>query len=89
MSRGTRRDLGFEPRTRLASGCVALTVAYALSMTLGWAGFRLATFVYVLLAGLILTRSRLRSLPAVVLMAVAMGFGVHYVFTRIFVIDLP
>jgi hypothetical protein len=66
-----------------------LIVAYVAAMTVEWASFRPATFVYVLLTGMLLTREKKRALPVLVVLATAMSFGIHHVFTRVFVIDLP
>lgn len=68
---------------------LGLTVIYVAALQLKIAGFGLITFVYLLL--LILGMEgfkRYRVLPAVILSAVA-AFGAQYVFTEIFVVDLP
>lgn len=68
---------------------MGLTVAYVAALHLKLAGFGILTFVYLVL--LILGMEgfrRKRLVPAVVLSAVA-AFGAQYVFTEIFVVDLP
>ena len=80
---------GVRRRVDVAAACFALIVAYVAVMTAEWASFRPATFVYVLLTGSTLTRKRRNALPILVVLAAAMSFGVHYLFTRVFVIDLP
>ncbi len=80
---------GVRRRVDVATACFALIVAYVTVMTIEWASFRPATFVYVLLTGTILTRKKKSALPVLVVLATAMSFGVHYLFTRVFVIDLP
>lgn len=69
--------------------CLLLTVAYVWVMALGWSGFRLATLVFVLAVGGTLARLRLRSLPPLIIAAVALSWGLHSLFTQVLVVDLP
>nr|WP_306267274.1 tripartite tricarboxylate transporter TctB family protein [Pararhizobium sp. IMCC3301] len=68
---------------------LGLTVAYVGALQLKLAGFGIVTFVYLLLLILGLEGfARRRILPAAILSALA-AFGAQYVFTEIFVVDLP
>jgi hypothetical protein len=68
---------------------MGLTVTYVAALHLKLAGFGIITFVYLLLMILSMEGfSRRRLFPAVILSAVA-AFGAQYVFTEIFVVDLP
>ncbi len=73
----------------LAAACVAMTIAYIAALSLGWVDFRLATIVFVAAVGATLTGWRWRAAPGLLLMAQVLGFGLHYLFTQVFVIDLP
>lgn len=83
-------------RLEFAGGNVAggvlvggLTVAYVAALHLKLAGFGIVTFVYLLLLILGMEGfARRRILPALILSALA-AFGAQYVFTEIFVVDLP
>jgi hypothetical protein len=67
----------------------ALTLGYVAVLHLRLTTFDLMTTAYLGLAIGILVRFERRKLPWVVLVAAAVGFGSQYVFTRIFVVDLP
>lgn len=68
---------------------MGLTVAYVGALDLKLAGFGIITFIYLLLMILGMEGfARRRIVPAVILSAVA-AFGAQYVFTQIFVVDLP
>jgi len=68
---------------------MGLTVAYVGALHLGIAGFGVLSFVYLTLLILGMEGfARHRIVPALILSAVA-AFGAQYVFTEIFVVDLP
>jgi hypothetical protein len=68
---------------------LGLTVAYVAALHIKLTGFGIVTFVYLLLLILGMEGfARHRILPAMILSAVA-AFGAQYVFTEIFVVDLP
>jgi hypothetical protein len=81
--------LEYTPRPGLALITVVLTVLYVGSMAWGLASFRNATVVFLLLLGAILTRFEPRRLPAIVAIALVLGFGAQYIFTRVLIVDLP
>lgn len=80
---------GYRPRADLAAATCLLSVVYVAAMDTGLAGFRLATFVFVLVLALLLMRFAWRRLPAVLAVALLMSLGLHYLFTEVFVVDLP
>lgn len=68
---------------------LGLTIVYVAALQLKLAAFGIITFAYLLLLILGMEGfSRRRILPAVILSALA-AFGAQYVFTEIFVVDLP
>ncbi len=80
-------------RYGLAILCALLACAYVVALGLDFdgftVGFRGATFVFVMAIGMCLAGGRLRAAPWVVALAAAMAVGLHFLFTRVFVIDLP
>jgi hypothetical protein len=68
---------------------LGLTFLYVLAMSAAAIDFRIATIVYVLALGVTLMRFNLRGLPWVLAVAQSMAFGLHFVMTRLFEIDLP
>ena len=80
-----------EPRTLDAALFVALTLVYVLLLQLRLAGVGFAplTTLYLVLTIGLLTRFRWRRLPLTLLVAAAMGYGCQYLFTQVFVVDLP
>ncbi len=66
-----------------------LTIAYVAVLHLRVTSFALMTTAYLALVIGLLVRFRRPSLPWVLVVAAAVGFGAQYVFTRIFLVDLP
>jgi len=64
-------------------------VAYVAALHLRLTAFAVMTSVYVLVTVGLLVRLKRRLLPWVVVVALVTGFGSQYVFTRIFIVDLP
>jgi len=79
----------YPPRRLDAAVLFGLTVLYVLLMAQRVAGFAPITAVFLFVAIAFLTRFAPRSLPIAALIGVAMGWGCQYVFTRVFVVDLP
>jgi len=83
-----RRSTGtLDPPWRLALCCVLATAIYV--VCLSWLDFRPLTFAYVVVVAGTLVRWNARRLPAVLVLAVALGLGTHYVLTRVFDLVLP
>ena len=80
-------------RYRLVVLCGLLVIAYvtALAIELNGhsIGFRIATLSFVIAIGACLSRDRMRTMPWIVALALLMAFGLEYLLTRVFVIDLP
>ena len=76
-------------RNGLAGICLGLTFFYVLAMNAAAIDFRIATIVYVLAVAATLMRFKPRGLPWVLAVAQSMAFGLHFVMTRLFEIDLP
>lgn len=72
-----------------AAAVVVFTIAFVAMMHYRLATFALLTILYLVLTIGFLTRFRRRLLPHVIAVAVIVGVGCQYVFTRIFVVDLP
>jgi hypothetical protein len=79
----------YPPRRLDAAVLFGLTVLYVLLMAQRVAGFAPITAVFLFVAIAFLTRFAPRSLPIAALIGVVMGWGCQYVFTRVFIVDLP
>jgi hypothetical protein len=77
------------PRRMDALVIFGLTVVYVLLMQLRVAGFAVMTAAFLFVAIAFLTRFAPRSLPLAALVGVVMGYGCQYIFTQVFVVDLP
>ena len=90
---GTRGAPPFTPcpLNALALQAITLCVAYVLALQVGWLGFRASTVAFVIGLGWLLTRREPIREPLPILLASALLFtlGLHYLFTQVFVIDLP
>jgi hypothetical protein len=64
-------------------------VVYVLLMQLRVAGFAVITAAFLFIAIAYLTRFAPRSLPVAALVGLIMGYGCQYIFTQVFVVDLP
>ena len=78
-----------KPQPLLAIATLALSVAYVLVMAFRLTGFAVATIVYLILTIGMLSRFNKRSMIVGIIIALIMGFGCEYLFTEVFVIDLP
>jgi hypothetical protein len=72
-----------------AAVVVALTLLFVTAMHYRLASFAILTTLYLVATIGFLVRFRRRQMPWVVGIAAATGIGFQYVFTRIFVVDLP
>lgn len=82
-------DPGYEPRPWDAAIVAGLTVVYVLVMASRTLGFAPLTAIFLTLAIGWLVRFRARTMPWVVLVAAITGWGCAYLFTRVFIVDLP
>jgi hypothetical protein len=82
-------EAAYPPRRLDAAVLFGLTVIYVLLMAQRVAGFAPITAVFLFVAIAFLTRFAPRTLPVAALTGVVMGWGCQYVFTQIFVVDLP
>lgn len=78
-----------QPRYRDALVVCSLTVIYCLVLHTKKVDFSLATVVFLFLSIGYLVRFRPKSMLIVSLLAVVMGFGCQFIFTKVFVVDLP
>jgi tripartite-type tricarboxylate transporter receptor subunit TctC len=76
-------------RPWLAATCLGLTVAYVMALALEWGDFRVVTILFVSAVGVSLTGMKFKKLPELFLIAQCLGFGLHFLFTQVFVVDLP
>lgn len=65
------------------------TLAYVALLQLGKLSFGVLTFAFLLLLILTLNRFRRHSLLPATITAALFGFGIEFLFTRVFVVDLP
>lgn len=72
-----------------AGMAVVFTTLFVLGMHQRLASFAILTLVYLVATIGFLTRFERRQLPWIVGIAAAVGFGFQYLFTRVFVVDLP
>lgn len=88
-SKEGNKDESFRLRFDLAFGTFGLCLLYTLIMGMGWLPFVWATTAFILASGLYLTGGDKSKAIYVVEIALVMSFGLHYVFTDIFAIQLP
>ena len=87
LARPADEDLALRPLD--AAAVIAFTVLYILAMALRLFDFAILTALFLVLTIGALVRFERRLLPLIVVIALVTGFGCQYVFTRIFVVDLP
>jgi len=81
--------LAYRPRPKDAALVLGLTVLYGVVMAFELARFSISTTVFLFVTTSLLTRFDRRSLIIGAIIAVVMGFGCQYLFTEVFVVDLP
>jgi hypothetical protein len=79
----------YPPRRLDAAVIFGMTVIYVALMALRVAGFAPITAIFLFVAIAFLTRFAPRSLPIAALTGIVMGWGCQYIFTQVFVVDLP
>ncbi|MDX1541903.1 MAG: tripartite tricarboxylate transporter TctB family protein [Geminicoccaceae bacterium] len=82
-------DDELELRPRDAALVLGLTVVYVLMLQFRLLDFAPLTVLFLIASIGLLVRFERRQLPWVVLVALVMGYGCQYLFTRVFVVDLP
>ena len=68
---------------------VVFIVLYALLLNLEFVDFRVASSLFLLAIGLLLSKWQMKYLPAVVCLALTVSFSIHLLFERLFVVELP
>ena len=79
----------FRPRPDLALGFYALALVYVAVLALRLVNFGICTVLFLLISIAMLTRFYFKRLPIALLIALVIGFGCQYIFTQVFVLDLP
>ena len=78
-----------KPRWGDAAAVAGLTVLYVLALHLRLGRFDVLSAIYLFITIALLVRFRRGSLPIIAGISALTGFGCQYVFTRVFVVDLP
>lgn len=76
-------------RWRDAAIVAVMTVVYVTALHFRITTFAIITTVFLTATILVLERFDIAKLPAIFLVAIITGFGCQYLFTRVFVVDLP
>lgn len=76
-------------RPGLAAVTIGLTVLYLGVMQIEWLGFREASILYLFVLGAALVDFDRVKMAYAGLIALVLGLGTHFLFTRFFFIDLP
>ncbi|MEM8950256.1 MAG: tripartite tricarboxylate transporter TctB family protein [Pseudomonadota bacterium] len=76
-------------RWRDAAIVAGLTVLYVAALHFRITTFAIITTVFLTATIFVLVRFDLAKLPVILLVAAITGFGCQYLFTRVFVVDLP
>jgi cobalamin synthase len=86
---GDIEEDAIRPRWRDAGVVFLLTVLYVTVMQARLTTFAIMTTVFLFIAIGLLVRFERRRLPLILLIAAVTGFGCQYLFTRVFIVDLP
>ena len=90
LRRGWSDELDDTKPHRLDAAMVAgFTILYVLAMQMRIVTFAIMTTLFLIVTIGWLIRFEVRRLPIVVLVAAITGFGCQYLFTRVFIVDLP
>ena len=76
-------------RWRDAGMVAVLTVVYVAALHFRITTFAIVTTVFLTATIFVLVRFEVAKLPVILLVAAITGFGCQYLFTRVFVVDLP
>ena len=77
------------PTPVMALATIACTIVYAMALQARFVSFGISTTIFLLVLMTILTRFNPKALPVTVVAAPVFGFGLEYVFTSVFVVNLP
>jgi len=88
-SQPSEQPLTYRPRPKDAALVLGLTVIYGIVMAFELTRFSISTTVFLFVTISLLTRFVRRSMLIGAIIAVVMGFGCQYLFTEVFVVDLP
>lgn len=66
-----------------------LLCGYALALSMGWMSYPFATATFIFITGGVIVSLRKSAMLPLAAMALILGFGLFYLFTRILVVDLP
>lgn len=77
------------PTPVMALATVACTIVYALALQARLVSFGISTTVFLVVLMTILTRFNPRAIPVTLVTAAVFGFGLEYLFTSVFVVNLP
>lgn len=80
---------GFQPRPFAAAAVCALGIIYVALMQAELLSFALATALFLFASVGVLARWRFYAAAVAIAVGLITGYGLQYVFTRVFVIDLP
>jgi len=86
---GSFEEDSFRPRPWAASLVFGFTLLYVAAMAFSLTSFAIATSLFLFVSISFLTGFERRTLPLAGLVAVGVGFGCQYLFTQVFVVDLP
>lgn len=86
---GTPQEDAYVPRPLDAVAVLALTIGYVIVLSNALVNFAIATILFLVIAIPLLYRFRWIAFPLSLGIGVVMGFGLQYLFTRVFVVDLP
>jgi hypothetical protein len=83
----------FTPHPLTAGSAMVLVFFYILALDLGISGFRTITMIFVLVLGGVLIKAEkggaaLKKGIILFLLALSLSFGLFYLFTRVFIVDL-
>jgi len=79
----------FRRRPDLALAFYALSLVYVSALALKLISFGICTVLFLFTSIGMLTRFTFKRLPIALLIALVIGFGCQYIFTQVFVLDLP
>ncbi|WP_158625926.1 tripartite tricarboxylate transporter TctB family protein [Arsenicitalea aurantiaca] len=82
-------QVGMRATPVMALATVGCTIVYAIALQARIVSFAISTAIFLLVLMTILTRFNPRAMPLTLVMAVVFGFGLEYVFTSVFVVNLP